>query len=95
MTPVGRKKQTVNIRHIRTGPFRDPHGDLFLKRFQRPPPLPPCDDREPGAAAGGDKPLSKFTKDELLGMAQEAGIAVPDGAKKAEIIDLIEALKQN
>lgn len=43
----------------------------------------------------GDKPLSKFTKDELLEMAQEAGIAVPDGAKKAEIIDLIEALKQN
>ena len=32
---------------------------------------------------------------ELLEMAQEAGIAVPDGAKKAEIIDLIEALKQN
>lgn len=33
--------------------------------------------------------------DFVLEMAQEAGIAVPDGAKKAEIIDLIEALKQN
>jgi len=28
-------------------------------------------------------------------MAQEAGIAVPDGAKKAEIIELIEAQNQN
>ena len=79
----------MKFKHIRTGAILEP-------QFQKSPDLIPFDDPEPVAAPGdGDKPLSKFTKDVLLEMAQEAGIAVPDGAKKAEIIDLIEALKQN
>ena len=82
----------MKFKHIRTGAILEPHSDFVLEQFQKSPDLIPFDDPEP---VGGDKPLSKFTKDELLEMAQEAGIAVPDGAKKAEIIDLIEALKQN
>ena len=70
----------MKFKHIRTGAILEPHSDFVLEQLQK---------------SDGDKPLSKFTKDELLDMAQEAGIAVPDGAKKAEIIDLIEALKQN
>ena len=72
----------MKFKHIRTGAILEPHSDFVLEQFQKSP-------------GDGDKPLSKFTKDELLEMAQEAGIAVPDGAKKAEIIDLIEALKQD
>ena len=85
----------MKFKHIRTGAILEPHSDFVLEQFQKSPDLIPFDEPEPDAATGGDKPLSKFTKDELLEMAQEAGIAVPDGAKKAEIIDLIEALKQN
>lgn len=86
----------MKFKHIRTGAILEPHSDFVLEQFQKSPDLIPFDDPEPVAApGGGDKPLSKFTKDELLEMAKEAGIAVPDGAKKAEIIDLIEALKQN
>lgn len=36
-------------------------------------------------------PLSKMNKDELLKVAQDAEIAVPDGATKAEIVELIKA----
>jgi hypothetical protein len=34
-----------------------------------------------------------MNKDELLKVAQDAGIAVPDGATKAQIVELIEAAK--
>jgi hypothetical protein len=43
------------------------------------------------AADEGEKPLSKMNKDELLKVAQDAEIAVPDGATKAEIVELIKA----
>lgn len=84
----------MKFKHIRTGAILEPHSDFVLEQFQKSPDLVPFDEPEPDAAGGG-KPLSKFTKDELLEMAQEAGIAVPDGAKKAEIIELIEAQNQN
>ena len=69
----------MKFKHIRTGAILEPHSDFVLEQFQKSPDLIPFDDPEPVAAPGdGDKPLSKFTKDELLEMAQEAGIAVPD-----------------
>ena len=37
------------------------------------------------------KPLSKMNKDELLATAQAAGIDVPDGSTKAEIVEMIQA----
>ena len=43
------------------------------------------------AADGGEKPLAKMNKDELLAAAQAAGIDVPDGSTKAEIVELIQA----
>lgn len=84
----------MKFKHIRTGAILEPHSDLVLEQFQKSPDLIPFDDPEPVAASGdGDKPLSKFTKDELLEMAQDAGIAVPDGTTKAQIVELIEAAK--
>ena len=48
-----------------------------------------CDGQE--AAQSDEKPLSKMNKDELLKVAQDAEIAVPDGATKAEIVELIKS----
>lgn len=39
----------------------------------------------------GNKPLSRMTKDELIQVAQESGIEIPDGANKSEIMELIQA----
>ena len=41
----------------------------------------------------GEKSLAKMNKAELLEAAQAAGIAVPDDATKAQIIELIQAEK--
>ena len=43
------------------------------------------------AADEGEKPLAKMNKAELLETAQAAGIAVPDDATKAQIVELIQA----
>lgn len=86
----------MKFKHIRTGAILEPHNDFVLDQFQKSPDLVPFEEVEPVAApGGGDKPLSKLTKAELLATAQDAGIAVPDDATKAEIIALIEAAKQN
>lgn len=51
----------------------------------------------PGAWEGGEvpesgpKPLDKRTVKELRDMAAEAGIEVPEGAKKADLVALLEA----
>ena len=56
----------MKFKHIRTGAILEPHSDFVLEQFQKSPDLIPFDDPEPVAApGGGDKPLSKFTKDEL------------------------------
>ena len=56
----------MKFKHIRTGAILEPHSDFVLEQFQKSPDLIPFDDPEPVAAPGdGDKPLSKFTKDEL------------------------------
>lgn len=85
----------MKFKHIRTGAILEPHNDFVLDQFQKSPDLVPFEEVEPVAAPGGEKPLSKLTKAELLATAQDAGIAVPDDATKAEIIALIEAAKQN
>lgn len=43
-----------------------------------------------GGDNGGEKPLSRMNKEELLAAAQAAGVEVPEGATKAEIIELIQ-----
>lgn len=85
----------MKFKHLRTGAILEPHDDFVLEQFQKSLDLVPFEDQPPQATAqGGDKPLSKLTKAELLSTAQEAGIAVPDDATKAEIISLIEAAAQ-
>lgn len=86
----------MKFKHIRTGAILEPHNDFVLEQFQKSPDLVPFEEGTPVATpGGGDRPLSKLTKAELQAIAQGAGIAVPDGATKAEIIDLIEATEQN
>lgn len=50
--------------------------------------MPPTSHRRP--LTGGDKPLAKMNKAELLEAAHAAGIAVPDDATKVQIVDLIQ-----
>lgn len=40
-----------------------------------------------------DKPLSKMNKEELLAVAREAGIEVPEAATNKQIVELIEAAR--
>ena len=51
--------------------------------------MPPYEPQK--AADEGEKPLAKMNKAELLETAQAAGIAVPDDATKAQIVELIQA----
>ena len=43
------------------------------------------------AKPGGEKPLAKMNRAELLALAAEKGISVPNDAKKEDVLKLIEA----
>ena len=73
----------------RTGVILEPRSrmveDQLLKSAEYAP------DEPQKAADEGKKPLAKMNKAELLETAQAAGIAVPDDATKAQIVELIQA----
>lgn len=72
-----------------TGVILEPRSPVVEDQLRKSAEYAPYDDQK--AADGGDKPLSKMSKAELLEAAQAAGIAVPDDATKAEIVELIQA----
>lgn len=77
-----------------TGSIVEPNDETVLEQMKNSPFYTAIPDVEPDAqeaAQGDEKPLSKMNKDELLKVAQDAEIAVPDGATKAEIVELIKA----
>lgn len=81
-----------------TGSIVEPNDETVLEQMKNSPfytAIPDVEpDVEPDAQEGdneGVKPLSKMNKDELLAAAQAAGIDVPDGSTKAEIVELIQA----
>ena len=79
-----------------TGSIGEPNDETVLEQMKNSPFYTAIPDVEPDAQEGdneGVKPLSKMNKDELLKVAQDAGIAVPVGATKAQIVELIEAAK--
>ena len=77
----------------RTGVILEPRSEMVLEQLRKSPDYAPYDGQK--AAQGEVKPLSKMNKEELLAAALVAGIAVPDGATKAEIVDLIQAQGNN
>lgn len=73
----------------RTGVILEPASAAVADQLRKIPEYGVCGGR--AAAQGEVKPLSKMNKEELLKAAQDAEIEVPNGAGKAEIIDLIKA----
>lgn len=73
----------------RTGAILEPNSAFVAEQLMKSPDYAPYDAQKD--ADGADKPLSKMNKAELLEAAQAAGIAVPDDATKAQIVDLIQA----
>lgn len=73
----------------RTGVILEPRSPMVEDQLRKSAEYAPYNDQK--AADGGEKPLAKMNKDELLAAAQAAGIDVPDGSTKAEIVELIQA----
>lgn len=79
----------TKFKSIVTGAILEPNFEMVAEQLRKNPSFVVYDGQE--AAQGDEKPLSKMNKDELLKVAQDAEIAVPDGATKAEIVELIKA----
>ena len=79
----------TKFKSIVTGAILEPKNEMVLNQLRKSEDYTPYDGQD--AAQDGPKPLSKMNKDELLKVAQDAEIAVPDGATKAEIVELIKA----
>lgn len=80
----------MKFKNKHTGVILEPNSEMVVEQLQKSPDFEPYDEK---ADQGSGKALSKMNKDDLLVMAQEAGIEVPEGATKAQIVDLIEAAK--
>ena len=90
----GRSVTDMKFRINTTGSIVEPNDETVLEQMKNSPFYTAIPDVEPDAQEGdneGVKPLSKMNKDELLAAAQAAGIDVPDGSTKAEIVELIQA----
>lgn len=72
----------------RTGVILEPRSRMVEDQLRKSAEYTPYDAQK--AADGAEKPLAKMNKAELLKAAQAAGIAVPDDATKAQIVELIQ-----
>lgn len=72
-----------------TGVILEPKSPMVEEQLRKNPSFVADNGQED--ARSDEKPLSKMNKDELLKVAQDAEIAVPEGATKAEILELIKA----
>ena len=75
----------------RTGVILEPRSRMVEDQLRKSAEYAPYEPLK--AADEGEKPLAKMNKAELLETAQAAGIAVPDDATKAQIVELIQATK--
>lgn len=75
----------------RTGVILEPRSRMVEDQLRKSAEYAPYE--PPAAADGAEKSLAKMNKAELLEVAKEVGIAVPDDATKAQIVELIQATK--
>lgn len=73
----------------RTGVILEPRSRMVEDQLRKSAEYAPYEPQK--ATDEGEKPLTKMNKAELLETAQAAGIAVPDDATKAQIVELIQA----
>lgn len=79
--------------NIQTGAILEPKSEMVAEQLRKSEDYKPYEGQ--GAAqnggAGNVKPLSRMNKEELLAAAQAAGVEVPEGSTKEQIIELIQA----
>lgn len=72
-----------------TGVILEPKSDMVIEQLQKSADFTVFEDVP---AEQEEKPIGKMNKDELTAYAGNAGIQVPEGATKADIIELIKAV---
>lgn len=80
----------TKFKSIVTGAILEPNSEMVAEQLRKNPSFVVYDGQE--AAQGDEKPLSKMKQGRV---AQDAEIAVPDGATKAEIVELIKAAQDD
>jgi len=73
-----------------TGAILEPSCDMVTEQLRKDPSYKEYIPQEEPAE---EKPLSKLKKDELLAVAQEAGLEVPEDATKDQIVKMINAAR--
>lgn len=79
----------MKFKNKRNGVILEPNSKIVAEQLMKSPDYAPYEPQKD--ADEGEKSLAKMNKDELLAAAQAAGIDVPDGSTKAEIVELIQA----
>lgn len=82
----------MKFKNKQTGVILEPRSETVLEQLHKSEDFDAYDGQSAGES--GEKSLVKMNKDDLLKVAQEAGIAVPDGATKAQIVELIQAVRE-
>lgn len=86
----------MKFQNIRTGAILEPNSEMVIEQLQKNPDFQEISEESrvdvPGTETS-EKPLTKLNKDELLALAEESGVDVPEGATKAQIVELINAAK--
>lgn len=72
-----------------TGVILEPKSDMVIEQLQKSADFTVFEEVQ---AEQEEKPIGKMNKDELTAYANNAGIQVPEGATKADIIELIKAV---
>lgn len=72
-----------------TGVILEPKSEMVIEQLQKSADFAVFEEVQ---AEQEEKPIGKMNKDELTAYANNAGIQVPEGATKADIIELIKAV---
>lgn len=75
-----------------TGVILEPKSEMVIEQLEKSADYAVFEEVQSEQVDPGEKPISKMNKDELIAYASNAGIQVPEGANKAEIIELIKAV---
>ncbi|MPW25952.1 hypothetical protein GC105_09130 [Alkalibaculum sp. M08DMB] len=76
----------MKYKNIRTGTIVEPSTDMTAQTFSLSKDWIAYEEK----AKVKEKPISKMNKAELVAIATEQGIEIPEGATNAEIVKLIE-----
>lgn len=76
----------MKFKHNTTGAILEPRSKMVEEQLAKSTEYSPYKE-EPA----GEKPLAKMNKAELAEIAKAAGVEIPDGATKADILNLLEA----